>query len=160
MAVNPKCRATCRDCGRKTLIRRSEFERHFRPRCGKCGGFLEPSRRASFHLEKLREKKLPPVAIDSSEMTAWKTRVIKAAKEITAHRVASGEATTDELEHIIKRASGKKGTKKVEPAPSDLDEQFIKTFREEVSELLGYEPTDAEVNSLLQDERPRRQVKQ
>ena len=38
------CWATCRDCGHREAVPWKDFARASRPRCARCGGFVEPSR--------------------------------------------------------------------------------------------------------------------
>lgn len=47
MTSNPKCWMTCRDCGHRTITRRSFIQRRSPLICSKCGGRLTPSAAAS-----------------------------------------------------------------------------------------------------------------
>jgi hypothetical protein len=47
MANNPCCFAKCLDCGARTKVRRSVFQRATRARCAKCGGPIDPSSEAA-----------------------------------------------------------------------------------------------------------------
>jgi len=49
------CWAKCPDCGGKEKVRRVVFERRNRPRCGGCGGFLQPSEDAKGVMAGARE---------------------------------------------------------------------------------------------------------
>ena len=101
MASNPKCKAACSGCGYATLIRRSEFDRHFRPKCPKCGTFLEQSRKAAADLARLREERIGTYELDPAVLTSWKKDTVKAAIRVTLEQVERGEADPNELKRFL-----------------------------------------------------------
>lgn len=107
MAQNPKCRATCRDCGNDLQVRRSVFERRSLPRCPKCGGLLEPSSKACDDLAALRSRH-NRVDVDDAQMAAWKRLVREAYLKRTVDAVIKGKADPEPLVNLAQEKAGKR----------------------------------------------------